>query len=171
MPRRGQQGVTEPSNGSSQGTTPPNANESQAWDDLVANAQTENNSSPEGKGAKGAEGGGFWLQKGEEAYICLLAPHPYVFNGHAVTLRGFNGGKNRYETWACQKSVQNHCVICDSQSKAVKSATQKFAMPLVDSRGKFVYEDNGSGGSMDGKPVAKIWDCLLYTSPSPRDRG
>ena len=39
--------------------------------------------------------------------------------------------------------------------------------------GEKVFYDMGwnSGTQKDGVPIALIYPCLLYTSPSPRDRG
>jgi len=39
----------------------------------------------------------------------------------------------------------------------------------VKSMPRFVYEDNEWKRYEDARSLVDVWDCLLYTSPSPRD--
>ena len=47
----------------------------------------------------------------------------------------------------------------------------KKNIPLIDQHDKFGFWGGKFGGSYIPETLKKPVDCLLYTSPSPRDRG
>jgi len=99
----------------------------------------------------------FYLQEGDEIDVVFLDEKPYVFWGHTIKCRS-SKGKTFYQTEQCQKAVQDYCVLCDSDNKAISKEKRIIAFRILDSRGTW---DTKKGG-FDGVPCAKIFLVPLY---------
>jgi len=98
----------------------------------------------------------FYLLDGGEADIEFLTDAPIVFPAHGIKMRS-KAGKTYYITEGCQKSSQNHCVLCSTKNTNVSSARNTIGFPILDYRGTWDAKANKGNGEFDGKPVAKIF--------------
>lgn len=99
----------------------------------------------------------FYLTEGDEIDVVFFDEKPFVFWGHTIKCQS-SKGKTFYRIEQCQKSEQDHCVLCDSANKAISKDKRIIAFRVLDSRGSW---DTKKGG-LDGVPCAKIFLIPLY---------
>ena len=69
------------------------------------------------------------------------------------------------EFWTDYSSMQHDLVTLEIDNGKLETAEQNLAL-LYDKTAAHILEKNVKEDTTD-----HYWDCLLYTSPSPRDRG
>ena len=146
MPKRGNTGVRSAQ--TTESASP--SNEEDKWDEI---------SNMKGKGE--SQDGftkmntNFFLRNGEEARIVFLDEAPFFIWGHEIQCRT-DQGKQFWSTEQCQKSAQDHCLMCESDSKAISKNAKKIIFRILDERGS--YTENG----FDGVPAPKLFKVPLY---------
>ena len=66
-----------------------------------------------------------------------------------------------------------YAIVAAAQSAATSSNLQAWSVVVVRDRARKARLAELAGGQafIDQAPLFLVWVCLLYTSPSPRDRG
>lgn len=134
--------------------------EDEVWDDIMEMKPTSNGED----GTFNKMNTNFYLTNGEEIDIVILDNVPIVFNGHVIKCQGEKkdgGTYTFYRTEACQKSAQDHCVLCETQNRNVGKDKKIIAFRVLDSRGSWDKSLNNNKGGLDGVPAPKIFMVAL----------
>lgn len=146
MPRRDGQGDVNPQ----RNAVASGAGED-AWEKVM-------NAKGGGGGAKEDDNGftkmntNFYLTDGESTEIIFLEDVPYVFSAHGLKMKSKKGA-TFYVTEGCQKSAQNHCLMCSSKLSTVGKVRNVVAFIILDGRGSYDKDEQ----DFDGVPVPKIF--------------
>ena len=68
-------------------------------------------------------------------------------------------------------SLKNRAFVLESMPKASADKKEEKENKNQDSRNGKAIPGHGESGFRDAAPATGYKNCLLYTSPSPRDRG
>lgn len=154
MPRRDDNRNVSPAGAQApRRVTQPVSNVEDKWDEVM-NMKSGGSSND---GSFNKMNTNFFLKDGEEIEVVLLDDAPTMFYSHTIKCKS-QDGKTFYRVEQCQKSEQDHCVLCSTNNKAVSPARKSIAFRILDSRGSWDKESS----ALDGIPVPKIFLTPLY---------